>query len=160
MKILCKEIAKINNATSKTHIRLIQIKSVKGMEQKWFFDTCAGLTCLSLKAFRKIANEYRSSKINFIGTKASGACGSALIPEGVCMIPMEWNSKKIMQPVQAYRKLSQPIILGVDGIHNLGITYGTETKELMFQSDNLKSTFASEDLKTVCMHLLKKTSYE
>jgi hypothetical protein len=46
MRILCKEIAKINHVTSKTHRPLIQIK---GTEQKWLFDTGAGLTCMSCK---------------------------------------------------------------------------------------------------------------
>jgi hypothetical protein len=66
------------------------------MEQKWLFDTGARLTCMSLTTFRIIPKEYRPSKINSIGTKASG---STLIPESVYMIPMEWNDKKNMQQV-------------------------------------------------------------
>ena len=61
--------------------------------QKWLFDTGAGLTCMSLKAFRNISKDYRPSKINAIGKNAKGASGSTLIPEGVYMIPMEWNGK-------------------------------------------------------------------
>jgi hypothetical protein len=56
MKILCKEMVKIIVVTSKTHRPLIQIKSVKGMEQKCLFDTGAGLTCMSLEGFRQNAS--------------------------------------------------------------------------------------------------------
>jgi hypothetical protein len=42
---------------------LIQIISAKEMEQKWLFDTVAGLTCMSLKAFRMIDRSYRPPKI-------------------------------------------------------------------------------------------------
>jgi hypothetical protein len=65
------------------------IKSIKGMEQKWLFDTGAGLTCMSLEAFRNISKDYRLSEINTIGKSAMGASGSTLIPEGVYMIAME-----------------------------------------------------------------------
>jgi hypothetical protein len=56
-------------------------------------DTSAGITCTSFKAFGKIGKKCRCSKINSIGTKANGASGSALIPGGGYMIPMEWNGK-------------------------------------------------------------------
>ncbi len=65
------------------------------------------------------------------------------------MIPMEWNGKKIMQQVQVFKNLAQPAILGIDGIHNLGITYLTETKEFVFQNDILQPKFAKADLKTM-----------
>jgi hypothetical protein len=54
-----------------------------------------------------------------------------------------------LQQVQVYKNLSQPTILGIDGIHNLGITYLTETKQFMFQSEILQSKFSKADLKTV-----------
>ncbi len=54
-----------------------------------------------------------------------------------------------MQQVQVYKNLEQPTILGIDGIHNLGITYLTETKQFMFQNDILQSKFSKADLKTV-----------
>jgi hypothetical protein len=46
------------------------------------------------------------------------------------------------------QKSAQPTILGIDGIVNLGITYLTETKELMFQSEIVQSKFSKADLKT------------
>jgi hypothetical protein len=52
---------------------IIQIKSIKGMEQNWLFDTGAGLTCMSSKAFRKIDKKYRPSTINAISTRAQEA---------------------------------------------------------------------------------------
>jgi hypothetical protein len=61
------------------------------------FDTGAGLTCIPLNAFRNISKDYRPSKINAIGKSTKGASGSTLIPEGVYMILIEWNGKRIMQ---------------------------------------------------------------
>jgi predicted aspartyl protease len=100
------------------------------MEQKWLFDTGVGLTFMSSKAFRKIDKEYRPSKINAVGTRAQGASRSLLVLERVYMIPMEWNGKRIMQKVHIYKNLAQPTILGIDAIHNLGITYLTETNHV------------------------------
>jgi hypothetical protein len=63
------------------------------MEQKWLFDTGAALTCMSSRAFRKISKDCRHSKIDTIGRTEQGASGGTLIPEGVYMIPMEWDGK-------------------------------------------------------------------
>jgi hypothetical protein len=43
VKIVHKKIASINDVTSKAQRLLIQTNSVKGMKQKWLFDTGAGL---------------------------------------------------------------------------------------------------------------------
>jgi hypothetical protein len=51
MKILPKEVFNISDFRTKTQRPLIQIKSIQKMEQKGLFDTGAGLTCMSLKAF-------------------------------------------------------------------------------------------------------------
>jgi hypothetical protein len=97
---------------------------------------------MSSKAFRKIDKELRPKKINAIGTRAQGASGSTIVPEGVHNIPMEWYGKRIMQKVQIYKNLAQPTILGIDGIHNLGITCLTETKQFMFQNEILQIKFS------------------
>jgi hypothetical protein len=49
---------------------------------------------MSTSAFRKIHKECTPPKISAIGSKAQRASGNALLPEGVYMIPMEWNGKK------------------------------------------------------------------
>jgi hypothetical protein len=59
------------------------------MDQKWLFDTGAGLTCMSLTTIRYTSKDYRHSKINAIGKSAKGASGSTLISGWVYMIPME-----------------------------------------------------------------------
>jgi predicted aspartyl protease len=146
---MCKEIIKINDVTTKTPRPFIKIETIKGIKQDWLFDTGACLTCMSSSVFRKINIECRPQKIDAIGSKAQGASGGALLPQGVYIIPMEWNGKKIMQKVQIYQNLAQPTILGIDAIHNLGITYLTETQEFMFQNDILQSKFSKADLKTV-----------
>ncbi len=79
-----------------------------------------------------ISKDHKPSKNKAIVKSAQWASGSTLIPEGVYMIPIEWNEKRITQQVQIYKNLAQ-LILGVDVIHNLGMTYLTETKELIFQ---------------------------
>jgi hypothetical protein len=70
---MCEKIREINDVNTRTSRPFIQIKSIKGLELKWLFDTGAGLTCISSKAFRKIDKEYRPSKINKIGSRAQQA---------------------------------------------------------------------------------------
>ena len=90
---------KINDVQSKkTQRPYIKIGSLKGLEQTWLFDTGAGLTCMSLKAFRNIDKEYRPSQINAVGSRANGASGTSLIPEGVYMIPMERKKNYTASP--------------------------------------------------------------
>jgi hypothetical protein len=67
------------------------------MEQKWLFETAAGLTCMSLKAFIYIRKDCRPSKINKIALRASG---NTQIPEGVYMIPMEWEKDQTSSSLQ------------------------------------------------------------
>jgi hypothetical protein len=50
---LNKEIVKINDVISKTHRPLIQIKSVKGIEQKWLHDNGAGLMHVLKNIYKK-----------------------------------------------------------------------------------------------------------
>jgi hypothetical protein len=56
--------------------------------------------------------------------------------------------KKIKQQVQVLRNLAQPLILDINSIHNLGVTYLTGIKEFVFQRDILQSKFSKADLKT------------
>ena len=149
--MMCKEIIKINDVTTKTSRPFIELETIKGEKWDWLFDTGAGITCISTATFRKIDKSLRPTKICEIGTRAQGASGASLLPQGVYLIPIKWNGKQIMQKVQVFKNLAQPTILGIDAIHNLGITYLTETKEFLFQSDILQSKFAKADLKTVAV---------
>jgi hypothetical protein len=121
VKLMCKEIFKINVVTKKTTRPFIKLETIKEVKTDWLFDTGSGLTYMSTSPFRRIAKECRPKKICTIGSKAQGASGNSLLPEGLYMIPMVWNGKKIMQKVQICKNLAQPTILGIDGIHNLGI---------------------------------------
>jgi hypothetical protein len=60
--LFCKEIVTINEFTSKAQKPLIQIKL-----REWNKNTC--LILVFLKAFRKIDEGFRPSKINSIGTQ-------------------------------------------------------------------------------------------
>jgi hypothetical protein len=95
LKLMCKEIFRINAVTAKTPRPFVQIESIKGIQQNCLLDTGAGLKCMSTSAFRKINKECKPKKISAIGSKAQEASGNALLPERVYMIPMEWNGKKL-----------------------------------------------------------------
>ena len=96
VRMMCKEIIKINDVNSKRTPRpYIEIETIKGVKWDWLFDTGAGLTCISTDTFRKISKDSRPIRINAIGSKATGAGGDALLPQGVYIIPMEWNGKKL-----------------------------------------------------------------
>jgi hypothetical protein len=82
MKIMCKDIIKINDVNAKTPRPHCQINSIQGMEQKWLFDTGAALTCMSSRTCKKISKDHRPYKNNAIGKTAQGPSGSTLIPEG------------------------------------------------------------------------------
>jgi hypothetical protein len=55
-----------------------------------------------------------------------------------------------MQLVNVFQNLNIPLILGIDGIHNLGITYLSMSQTFMFQEDIIgEAKFKKADLMTV-----------
>ena len=68
-KLIVQKEIKINDITKNRP--LITLKSIKGLPEKWLFDTGAGLTCMSLKAFRKINFEDRPVKLSDKGRNPS-----------------------------------------------------------------------------------------
>ncbi len=105
------------------------------MKGKWLFDTDAGLTCISTQQFKLIPKEKRPTKITLNQREARGVSGTTLIPGGNYMFPMEWNKKTVMQQVRVFKNLSSPLILGIDTIDNLGITYLPRTKSFEFHEE-------------------------
>jgi hypothetical protein len=153
MKLKLKETQEINDLhdlPTKTNPRpIIQLNSIQGLTQDWLFDTGAGLSCISLQAFRKISPELRPMKIHDVGKQAHGASGGSLIPHGTYMFPLEFRGVKILQQVQVFSNLQSEAILGIDAIDSLGITYLSRSKEFIFQETIKKSRFAKADLRTV-----------
>ena len=85
----------INDVVRKLDARpLIEINSSPMMKGKWLFDTGAGLTCMSSQQFRLIPIEKRPSKLKLNQKEARGTSGTALIPDGEYLFPMELNGKK------------------------------------------------------------------
>jgi hypothetical protein len=82
-----------------------------------------------------LAISIRPKKINTPSRVARAAGGSVLIPNSVHVCPMELNGKKTMQQVQVFRNLLTPLILGIDGIDNLGIAYLFRTKSFIFKNE-------------------------
>ena len=55
-----------------------------------------------------------------------------------------------MQQVNVFQNLNTPLILGIDGIHNLGITYLSMSQTFMFQDEIIgEAKFRKADLMTV-----------
>jgi hypothetical protein len=126
---MIEEVLKINNIVSKRTPRPIIIQETSsGLSCKWLFDTRAAITCMSIGAFKSIPIHARPKMIGEKGKNAVGASGAS-------SIPLEWKGKKIMQQVNVFQNLNTPLILGIDGINNLGITYLSMSQTFMFQED-------------------------
>ena len=65
-------------------------------------------------------------------------------------MPLEWNKKRILHSVTVFQNLSTPLIMGIDAIHAMGITYLTSSGTFMFQQDIIgENKFRKADLMTV-----------
>jgi hypothetical protein len=62
---------------------------------------------------------------------------------------MEWNNKRVMQPVTVFKNLSSPLILGINAIYNLGITYLSSTNSFMLQEDLNPEKFQKAGLRFI-----------
>ena len=148
---MIEEVLKINDIVSKKTPRpIITLQTSSGLSCKWLFDTGASITCMSIGAFKSIPLHARPNKIAEKGRNAVGASGASLVPKGTYLLPLEWNGKKVMQPVNVFQNLNTPLILGIDAIHNLGITYLSMSESFMFQEDIInEAKFRKADLVTV-----------
>jgi hypothetical protein len=61
--------------------------------------------------------------LNFNQQEARNVSATALIPDSIYFFPMQWSGKSVKQTVTEYKNLSSPLILVIDGVDNLGITY-------------------------------------
>ena len=62
-------------------------------------------------------------------------------------MPLEFEGKKIMHPVQVFNNLSSDTILGMDAIHLLGLAYLSIPDEFVFQTEVMKK-YKKADLQT------------
>lgn len=150
-KMMINEILEINDVRTKNTPRpLITLNTSSGLTCKWLFDTGAAITCMSIGAFRKIPIDKRPTKINDKGRECRGASGTSLIPVGTYLMSLEWDNKKILHPVTVFQNLNTPLIMGIDAIHHMGITYLTMSETFMFQDDIVgQNKFRKADLMTV-----------
>ena len=148
---MIEKVLKINDIVSKKTPRpLITLQTSSGLSCKWLFDTGASITCMSVGAFKSIPIHARPKLIGEKGRNAVGASGASLIPKGTYLLPLEWKGKRIMQQVHVFQNLNTPLILGIDGIHNLRITYLSISQTFMFQEDIIsEAKFRKADLVTV-----------
>jgi hypothetical protein len=73
-----------------------------------------------------------------------------MIPDGDYLFPTNWNRKTEMHPVTVFKNLSSLLILGLDAIDNLGITYQSRTKKIMFQEELYPEKFQKADIRVIC----------
>ena len=149
LRLSIKEVLKINDVTESDDARpMVEINSWPIMKDKWLYDTGASITCMSTERFRAIPINKRPTKINTPVREARAANGKPLIPDGEYLFPMEWGGKKIMQQVTVFKNLSSPLILGINGVDNLGLIRKMGNKfELEEESD--PETFKRADLKVI-----------
>jgi hypothetical protein len=97
----CKEIMEMNDLLCKQDTStLIEIKSELSMVGRWLFSTGAGISSILSQQFRLIPTEKRPYKSNLSQQEDRDASGTALIPNGVYLFPMQWNGKSMMQTVK------------------------------------------------------------
>jgi hypothetical protein len=89
---------------------------------------------MSIGASRKIPIDKRPTKLNDKGRTCRGASGASLIPVGTYLMPLEWN-EKILHPVKAFQNLNTPLIVGIDAIHHMSMTYLSMSEMFMLQKD-------------------------
>jgi hypothetical protein len=148
IKLACKDILEISDVICKFDAQpIIKINSSSVMKGKWLFDKGARLTCMSTQQFKLIPKEKRPTKIMLNQREARGASGTTLIPDGDFLFPMEWNKNTVMQPVTLFKNLSSLLILGIDAIDSLEITYLSITKSFTFQEELNAETLKKADLR-------------
>jgi hypothetical protein len=48
---------------------------------------------------------------------------------------LEWQGKKIIHPVIVFKNLNIPLIMGINAIHHMSITYLSTSDSFVFQED-------------------------
>jgi hypothetical protein len=89
----------------------------------------------AIRPFRKIHIDKRPKNIYEKGKTCRRASGASLVPVGTYLMPLEWNEKKILHPAVLFQNLNTPLILGIDPIHHMGITYFSMSESFIFQVD-------------------------
>ena len=145
------KIVKINDNKSKSTPRpIISLKLGSGYSRGWLFDTGAAITCMAIKELRRIPSYVKLQKIANSGRICQGASGANLIPVGTFLMPLEWQGKKILHPVIVFNNLNTPLIMGIDAIHHMSITYLSMSESFLFQEDIIgENKFRKADLMTV-----------
>ena len=134
VRLMQQEILEINDIHNNQDKRpWIQVDTIPALHEKWLFDTGASITCMSSAMFRTIPIHLRPTKIDTPSRSARAANGNVLISDGVYLFPITWSGKKIMQKVTIFKNLSSPLILGIDAINALSITYLGNYKKFVFQ---------------------------
>ncbi len=123
-RMITDKIMKINYVKSKSTPRpIICLKLGSGYARGWLFDTGAAITCMAIKELSKIPRHVKLQQIANTGRVCQGASGTSLIPVGTYLMPLEWQGKKIIHPVIVFENLNTPLIMGIDAIHHMSITY-------------------------------------
>ena len=63
------------------------------------------------------------------------------------LMPLEFEGKRIMHPVQVFNKMTSDTILGMDAIHNLVLVYLSIPNEFVFQTE-VTQKYKKADLQT------------
>jgi hypothetical protein len=150
IRIACKYILEINDVVCKFNTGPLNvINSIPLMMGKWLLDTGVRLTCIFTQQFRQIPKEKRLTKLTLNQREARGVSGTALIPDGDYLFPMEWNKKMVMQPEAVFKKFSSPLMLVIDTIDILGISYLSRTKSFVFEKAVSLEEFQKADLRFI-----------
>ncbi len=73
-----------------------------------------------------------------------------MVPVGTYLIPLEWQGKQILHPIIVLKNLNTPLIIGIDAIHHMGITYLSTSETFLFQEDIIgENKFRKADLMKV-----------
>jgi hypothetical protein len=106
---------------------------------------------MSIGALRKIPMDKRQTKINDKGRICRGASGASLIQVDIYLMPLEWN-EKIIHIVTVFQNLNIPLIIRINAIHQMSITYLCAFQSFMFQEDIIGEKIQKNLLKVQTNH--------
>ena len=106
-------------------------------KSKALYDTGADISCIDEKEFRKIPVRQRPSRNLYSQDRQFlSASGNELKVKGAYNLPITIHGKTVTHPFYVVAKLSDPIILGADFIHETKLSYCPEQRNFFWKNND------------------------
>ena len=111
--------------------------SIANKKSKVLYDTGADISCIDEKEFRKIPLHKRPSRNLYSQDRQFlSASGNQLKVKGAYNIQITIMGKTVTHPFFVVSKLSDPVILGADFIHENKLAYCPEKRDFFWKSND------------------------